>query len=89
MKKCRKCLGKSEISPEEIEKMVDEVRNMKGVRLVSEEEYSRRFAVCEKCEKLEDGTTCMLCGCVMQVRARLADGKCPYPRGGRWQNAVQ
>ena len=84
MKKCRKCLGKSEISAEEIEKMVDEVRNMKGVRLVGEEEFERRFAICEQCEKLEDGVTCMLCGCVMQVRARLLDGKCPYPKGGRW-----
>ena len=84
MKKCRKCFGKSEISPETIEKMVDEVRSMKGVRLVCEEEYARRFVICEQCEKLEDGATCMLCGCVMQVRARLADGKCPYPKGGRW-----
>ena len=84
MKRCRKCPGKSEISAEMIEKMVDEVRNMRGVRLVSEEEYARRFKICKKCEKLEDGATCMLCGCVMQVRARLSDGKCPYPKGGRW-----
>ena len=84
MKKCRKCPRKEELSAEVIEKMVDDIRTMKGVQLVSEDEYARRFAVCEACEKLEDGATCMLCGCVMQVRARLSDGKCPYPKGGRW-----
>lgn len=72
------------LSEEEIAKMVDEITNMRGVRLVSEDEYERRFSICRACEKLEYGSTCMLCGCVMQVRARLLDGKCPYPKGGRW-----
>ena len=84
MKKCKKCPSKSSISDEEIRKMVDEVRNMKGVKLADEAEFERRFEICKACEKLEDGATCMLCGCVMQVRARLYDGKCPFPKGGRW-----
>ncbi len=68
--------------------MVEDVRSMRGVRLVPEPEFERRFGICMSCEKLEDGSTCMLCGCIMQVRARLADGRCPYPGGGRWKNAV-
>ncbi len=84
MKKCKKCPSKSVLTDDEIAKMVDEIKGMRGIRLVDEPEYGRRLKICEGCEKLEDGATCMLCGCVMQVRAYLADGKCPYPKGGRW-----
>ena len=84
MKKCKRCLNKPEVTEEEIEKMVSEIKSMKGIRLVAEDEFERRFGICQNCEKLEYGTTCMLCGCVMQVRARLADGKCPYPKNRKW-----
>lgn len=84
MTKCKRCLVKNEVTDEVIEKMVDEVRAMKGVRLVSEAEFERRYSICRECEKLEYGSTCMLCGCVVQVRARLENGKCPYPKHGKW-----
>lgn len=84
MEKCKRCGTKTILSPQEIEQMVQQVTKMKGIRLVPEQEYQRRFAVCTACEKFEYGSTCTLCGCVMQVRARLADGRCPYPKGGRW-----
>lgn len=77
MRKCKRCGLKTVLNEEEINKAVEQVTRMKGVRLVSEEEFKNRFAVCIECEKLEYGSTCMLCGCIMQVRARLADGKCP------------
>ena len=57
--------------------MVDDVTSMKGVRLVDDDTYSKRFCVCAECENFLYGSTCAVCGCVMQVRARLADGKCP------------
>lgn len=72
------------VSQEEINKMVEQVTNMKGVRLVSDEVYAERFKICTECEKFEYGSTCTLCGCVMQVRARLASGKCPYPKNRKW-----
>ncbi len=77
MRKCKRCGLKTVLNEEEINKAVEQVTRMKGVRLASEEEFKNRFAVCAECEKLEYGSTCMLCGCIMQVRARLADGKCP------------
>ena len=65
------------LSETDIQKMVDEVTSMRGIRLVSEEKYSERFTICSECENFMYSSTCTVCGCVMQVRARLADGKCP------------
>ena len=62
--------------------MVNEVTGMRGIRLVSEEKYAERFGICEACDKLLYGSTCSVCGCVMQVRSRLADGRCPDKK---WQ----
>ena len=88
MAKCKRCGLKTVLSNDDIEKMVGEVRAMRGVRLVDEAEYARRLAICGGCEKLEYGSTCSLCGCVMQVRAMLLDGRCPFPKKSKWQEGV-
>lgn len=75
---CKRCASKPSLTDEDIEKMVAQVTSMKGIRLVGGDEFEKRMAVCRKCEKFEYGSTCTMCGCVMQVRARLADGRCPY-----------
>lgn len=82
--KCKRCGLKTVLPQEEIDKMVSQVTNMRGVKLVEEKVYNERFAICTECEKFEYGSTCTLCGCVMQVRARLADGRCPYPKNKKW-----
>lgn len=77
MEKCKRCAAKTSLGAEDIEKMVEEITSMRGVRLAEEALYKKRFGICAECEKFMYGSTCMLCGCVMQVRARLIDGKCP------------
>lgn len=77
MAKCKRCGLKTVLNEDEISKMVGEVRAMKGVRLADENTYQLRLDVCGECEKLEYGSTCMACGCIVQVRALTADGKCP------------
>lgn len=57
---------------------------MRGVKLTDDAEYRRRLAICMKCDKLEYGSTCSQCGCVVHVRALLYDGKCPYPKRSAW-----
>ena len=86
MAECKRCGLKTVLSEDDIAKMVSEVRNMRGVKLVDNAEYSRRLDICRGCEKFEYGSTCALCGCVMQVRAMLSDGRCPYPNKSKWQN---
>lgn len=68
---------KTVLSENDIQKMIDEVTSMKGIRLADENTYKARFSICSECESLMYGSTCAHCGCVMQVRARLYDGKCP------------
>ena len=46
MAKCKRCGLKTVLSNDDIEKMVGEVRAMRGVRLVDEAEYARRLAIC-------------------------------------------
>ena len=77
MAKCKRCDIKTALSAAEIDKMVEEITHMRGIRLVSGEKYLERLNICVSCEKFLSGSTCGACGCVMQVRARLADGRCP------------
>ena len=86
---CKRCGLKTVLSEEEIKKMVDDVRKMNGIRLVNDAEYNRRLEICRDCEKLEYGSTCAFCGCVVQVRAMLNDGRCPYPKKSKWQRTVK
>ncbi|MCP1136739.1 DUF6171 family protein [Paenibacillus polysaccharolyticus] len=51
---------------------------------VEDEEYERRLAICSGCPDLQYGTTCRHCGCLVQVRAKLADSTCPYPYASQW-----
>lgn len=88
MAKCKRCGVKTKLPQEEIDKMVSRITSMKGVRLVDDETYNFRINKCFECEKFEYGSTCMLCGCVMQVRARLMDGRCPYPGKTKWQEGL-
>ncbi len=75
--KCKRCGLKTVLSEEDIARMVAEVTAMKGIRLADAAEYERRFGICAECEHFLYGSTCGVCGCVMQVRARLSDGRCP------------
>jgi hypothetical protein len=46
-------------------------------RLVDDSTYSERLRACRSCPDLRYATTCRHCGCLVQVRARLADQTCP------------
>jgi hypothetical protein len=77
MAKCKRCGLKTVLSEDDIQKMVEQVTSMKSVRLVSSDVYENRFDICQNCDDFMYGSACGVCGCVMQVRARLSDAKCP------------
>lgn len=53
-------------------------------RLVEDAVYAGRLAVCRDCPDAQfGGTTCRHCGCLIAVRAKLADKACPAVRP-RW-----
>lgn len=80
MSKCKRCNSKTVLSDSDIQKMIEEVTNMKGICLADTDTYNSRFEICLDCDKFMYGSTCGVCGCVMQVRARLRDGKCPIKK---------
>lgn len=81
--KCRQCLLRDLISREEYEKTVERVRRSLNAQLrTPDEEYEARLSVCRACDQLQNGT-CMLCGCLAEMRAMRKDMHCPPPRR-RW-----
>ena len=51
----------------------------------SPEVEARRLAGCRDCEYLSGYGTCLMCGCLVRVRAVHAAARCPHPIQGRWQ----
>lgn len=48
----------------------------------TEEEASRRYAMCLECPRLIKATRqCRECGCIMPIKTKIADAVCPI---GKW-----
>jgi len=56
----------------------------KGFDFAEDGTYSGRLAECQACPALQYRTTCMHCGCLVEIRAKLRDKDCPHPAGSRW-----
>lgn len=82
---CKGCSRSVKIPSEDIRKMIDEIINSKNFDLVSKEEYNKRLEYCANCKYLEYDTTCIQCGCIVQVRALIRGKDCPNPSKSRWQ----
>ncbi|WP_276354957.1 DUF6171 family protein [Cohnella caldifontis] len=71
---------------EQVDRLLDAM-NGKGFDFVRDALYARRLAACRSCASLEYETTCMHCGCLVEVRAKLDGKDCPHPAGSRWSGA--
>lgn len=84
MSDCPGCGLSVRLGPGEIERLVAEYFGGRGpVALAEDAEAERRLAVCCACPDLLYGSTCRWCGCLVEVRARLAAYACPAP-SPRW-----
>lgn len=81
---CKGCRASVRVKDEVIARAL-ETLVAQGSVLVEDEVYQRRLAQCEACSEFIYGTTCRICGCLLPVRARLADQRCPMPATPRWQ----
>ncbi len=81
---CKGCKGNVRLSEEEIKQIFGDTMKIKDVKVVTEEVYAARLSLCGSCDALQYGTTCKFCGCLVQVKAKLAGAKCPYPYAPRW-----
>jgi hypothetical protein len=81
---CKGCSVSVKVASDSISNMIDEIVSSGNFRIVSEEIYSRRLESCSDCIHLNYNTTCMQCGCIVQVRALLEEKNCPHPQKSRW-----
>lgn len=80
---CEACAVSVHLSGEEIRQMFGSLA-VKNVKLVTEDVYGARLNECMRCDALMYGTTCRHCGCVVQVKAKLAGARCPFPYQRKW-----
>lgn len=72
---CRKCLLQ-DLAEEEQKDLKKYLSVIKKQDRVSDEEYEKRLNVCRECEKLTEAT-CQACGCYVEYRAVVKQGRCP------------
>ena len=86
--KCKSCLENvrvnAPISQAQIDDAINKLARNKSIRFVRDEVYEFRLLQCSKCEYLEYGSTCLKCGCFVQIRAKLEEARCPLSKNNRW-----
>ena len=84
---CKGCRGTVRLAPGEVDRLLAEYLRGTDAPLAGDEVYFQRLAACGACADLQYGTTCRHCGCLVAVRAKLADKACPGlpPRWGEAQ----
>jgi hypothetical protein len=83
--KCKGCTADVNVSSEAVKVMINEIVESGNFILASEEEYMSRLKQCSTCKYLKYATTCLQCGCIVQVRALLEDKDCPCPGVDKWK----
>jgi hypothetical protein len=81
---CKGCSRSVRVASEEISNMVKEIVDSGNFNLVTEEVYEERLQQCNDCKYLQYETTCIQCGCIVQIRALLADKDCPHTKRSKW-----
>ena len=82
---CKGCNIRADLTEDEVQELLESyLRAHRQAALVDDAEYLRRLDTCRRCSSLKFATTCGFCGCLVQVRAKLASRHCPDPRGARW-----
>ena len=81
---CPGCQGTVWVDEAEIRKIFNEKIAVTKVKLATADVFEERMAICARCSSLDYGTTCRHCGCIVQIKARLAGAYCPHPAGRKW-----
>ncbi len=76
---CPSCGLSVRLAPGEVERIMAEYFRGRRPELAPEGEAGRRIAICASCPDLLYGSTCRHCGCLVEIRARLAAQDCPAP----------
>jgi len=72
---CKRCLLR-EMELEDRENLQKYLTVIKEKDKVDDESYEKRLGVCKECDFLTEGT-CLACGCYVEFRAAIKNGRCP------------
>ena len=74
-RRCIRCLLRdlAEEDQKDLKKYLDAIKREDRA---SDDVTEARLSLCRECEKLADAT-CEACGCYVEFRAALRDGRCP------------
>jgi len=81
---CEGCRATVRLRRRDVDRIIREYLRDHPGTLAAEAVYQERLASCRACADLEYGTTCRHCGCLVELRARLADKRCPRPGRPAW-----
>ena len=81
---CKGCSASVRLKQSEVDRILADYLRENEAPLVSDVTYAGRLRVCRECSKLQYGTTCSHCGCLVQVMAKLRDKHCPSPQAPAW-----
>ena len=81
-KPCLRCLLQEADENDIYEIIRQRIAAMPQAQKASPGEYSRRLAICSRCDLLVSGT-CRKCGCYVELRAAKLNASCPH-ENPRW-----
>lgn len=81
---CKGCLASVRTSEDEIKQAIEKLARLKGMKFVDDTVYQKRLDFCRACRYLEYDTTCLQCGCIVQIKAKLPASYCPFPKDRKW-----
>jgi hypothetical protein len=81
---CKGCRTSVRVLDNQIQEMLKEIENSGNFELAALDTYEERLDKCAACKYLEYDNTCLQCGCIVHIRARLRKSSCPFPGESRW-----
>lgn len=80
---CKKCLLQEAGENNSYNQLMEYIATIDDSLKVSESVYNNRLSACRKCDMLISGM-CLKCGCYVELRAALKDGKCANADNVLW-----
>ncbi|QAY68044.1 DUF6171 family protein [Paenibacillus protaetiae] len=85
---CKGCESSYHVTDQQINRMLQAPMFQSPEHCVTDEMYQLRLTACSGCDKLMNGTTCLICGCIVQITAKLKARSCAKPGDDRWEAAA-
>lgn len=85
---CKGCRDEYRVTDEQVQRILSS-KMFNADNSVPEPVYEERLQHCKDCPKLTGGYTCSLCGCIVQITARLKDKSCTLPGNPLWHKFTE